>query len=154
MTAQTLMNPNPTAIRATGTVAHAARLILGHHLRHLPVVDEQGIYLGTFGIFSLLSLTLPKVATIDGGLNHMPFTADRLSDLHERLRQVAQEPVLHCLRQDVEVVHPETPLMEAVLLLLRHRVALPVVERETRRLVGIISSWDALQKLVGEEGIE
>lgn len=154
MTAQTIMNPNPRAIRFTDTVASAARLILGHHLRHLPVVNEEGIYLGTFGIFSLLSLTLPKVATIDAGLNHMPFTAHRLADLQERLRQVAQEPVLNCLRQDVEVVYPDTPLMEAVLLLLRNRVALPVVERETRRLLGIISSWDALQRIVGEEGIE
>jgi CBS domain-containing protein len=154
MTAQTIMNPNPTAIRATETVASAAQLILQHHLRHLPVVDEQGIYLGTFGIFSVLSLTVPKVATLDMGLNHVPFTAHRLSDLRERLQQVAQEPVVNCLRQDVEVVYPDTPLMEAVLLLLRNRIALPVVERESRRLVGIISSWDALQKVVGEGGSE
>lgn len=153
MTAQTIMNPNPTAIRSTDTVASAAQLILSHHLRHLPVVDEQGIYLGTFGIFSLLSLTLPKVATIDAGLNHMPFSAHRLPDLRDRLRQVAHEPVLNCLRQDVEIVHPDTPLMETVLLLLRNRVALPVLERETRRLVGIISSWEAVKKIVGEEGI-
>lgn len=84
----------------------------------------------------------------------MPFTAHRLSDLRERLQQVAQQPVVNCLSQEVAVVHPDTPLMEAVLLLLRNRIALPVVERESRRLVGIISSWDALQKLVGEEGSE
>lgn len=153
MTAQTIMNPNPTVLRSPDTVGTAARFILSHHLRHLPVVDEQGRYLGMFGIFSLLSLTLPKVATIEAGLNDVSFMSHSLPDLHERLHQIAGESVLSYLRQDIEVVHPDTSLMETILVLLRTRVALPVVEKATDRLVGLISSWDAVQKIVGEEDI-
>ncbi len=58
-----------------------------------------------------------------------------------------QESVLKGVRQDIPVVHPDTPLMETVLLLLRSRIALPVVDKNTGRLVGMISSWGALEKL-------
>ena len=60
MTARTLMNPDPKTLRPSDTVATAADYILEHHLRHLPIVNEHGRYLGTFSIYSLLQLTLPK----------------------------------------------------------------------------------------------
>ena len=47
MTARTLMNPKLAVVRATDTVSDAANLIVKHHLRRLPVVDERGRYLGT-----------------------------------------------------------------------------------------------------------
>jgi CBS domain-containing protein len=152
MTAQTIMNPHPVVLHRSDTVGTAAQHILSHHLRHLPVVDEQGRYLGIFGIYSLLRLTLPKAATIEGGLEDLSFISGSLGDLGEHLRQMESESVLVGLRQDIPVVHPDTPLMETVLLLLRARIALPVVERDTGRLVGMISSWEALERIVSSRG--
>jgi CBS domain-containing protein len=54
-----------------------------------------------------------------------------------------------CLRKDIPVVHPDTPLLETVLLLLESRIALPVVDKDTGRLVGKIPSRTALGKIVG-----
>jgi CBS domain-containing protein len=113
----------------------------------VPVVDEKGHYLGIFGIYSLLRLTLPKAATLEQGVEDISFIRCGLEELGERLREVEGESVLSGLRKDIPVVHPDTPLMETVLLLLRARIALPVVERETNRLVGMISSWGALEKI-------
>ncbi len=42
MTARTLMRSSLVKLRTTDTVAAAAQILLQHHLRHLPVVDEQG----------------------------------------------------------------------------------------------------------------
>jgi CBS-domain-containing membrane protein len=150
MNAKTIMNPKPVVLRAHDTVGTAANYILTHHLRHLPVVDEQGRYLGIFGIYALLRLTLPRAVTLEHGLTSVPFTTDSLLDLHQRLHELADESVVSCLRQDVEVVNPETPLMETVLILLRARMGLPVVEKTTGRLAGMISSWEALEKIFGE----
>jgi CBS domain-containing protein len=152
MTAQTIMNPNPVTLRPTDTVGTATEYILNHHLRHLPIVDENGRYLGIFGIYSLLRLILPQAATVEGGLEDISFLHGPLSDLGKRLRHVEGESVMKGLRQDIPLVHPETPLMETVLLLLRARIALPVVEKETGRLAGIISSWGALEKIVEAKG--
>jgi acetoin utilization protein AcuB len=148
MTAQTIMNPKPVVLHATDTVAVAIQHILSHHLRHLPVVDSEGRYLGIFGIYSLLRLLLPKAVTMEPGLEDISFLQDDLDDLREHLRAMEGESVVSCLRQDVPTVNPKTPLMETILLLLRARIALPVVEQESGRLAGMISSWEALEKIV------
>jgi CBS domain-containing protein len=46
MIAQNLMNPQPLTLRPTDTVATGADYILKHRLRHVPVVDDQGLPVG------------------------------------------------------------------------------------------------------------
>lgn len=148
MTAQTLMNPDLVVLRPTDTVAVAADLILQHHLRHLPVVDEQGRYLGTFGIYSVLQLTLPE-AVLKQGLNNVGFVTEKTRDLAQRLRKRQNEPVRNWLVQD-PVAHPDTPTMKVVQMILHGHTSVPVVDKETGRLEGIISSWNVLEILMRE----
>ena len=42
-------------------------------------------------------------------------------------------------------------IMEAVLLIFRTRNFVPVVDPATRRLLGIVSTWDILAKLEGDK---
>jgi CBS domain-containing protein len=148
-TAQTIMDPNPIVLHPTDTIGTAARYILSHRLRHVPVVDEQGRYLGIFGIYSLLRLILPKAATMEKGLKDISFIPCTVEELRDQLHEVEGNSVMTCLRKDIPVVHPDTPLLETVLLLLDSRIALPVVDKGTGRLVGKIPSRVALGKLVG-----
>ena len=149
MTARTLMNPQPVTLQPTDTVATAAEHILKHHLRHLPVVDEQGRYVGTFGIYSLLQIALPKAVTMKEGLTEVSFVHEIAGDLAERLRERGHEPVQNWLTKG-PVAHPETPAMEAVLMMLQSHTSVPVVDKQTQRLEGMMSSQDVLQKLAGE----
>ena len=150
MTARILMNPHPVTLRPTDTVATAARHILEKHLRHLPVVDEQGRYIGTFSIYSLLQLTLPKAVTMAEGLTDVSFVTETTEDLTERLRERRNEPVVNWLSKD-PILHPDTPTMEIMLLMLRDRTtSAPVVDKHSHRLEGIVSFWDMLEKMQGE----
>ncbi|MFZ1642537.1 MAG: CBS domain-containing protein [Candidatus Contendobacter sp.] len=150
MTAKTLMNPNPMTLRPSDTVATAADQILKHHLRHLPVVDEQGRYLGTFSIYSLLQLTLPKAVLDKHGLDNVSFVTEHVRDLAQRFGGRRDELVQNWLNIH-EVAHPETPAMEIMLLMLHGRTtSVPVVNKESGRLEGIVSFWDVLEKLTGE----
>ena len=150
MNAKILMNPNPMTLRPSDTVATAADRILKHHLRHLPVVDEQGCYLGTFSIYSLLKLTLPKAVLDKYGLDNVSFITENLVDLAQRLGSRREEPVRNWLNIH-EVAHPDTPAMEVMLLMLHGRTtSVPVVNKENNRLEGIVSFWDVLEKLTGE----
>ena len=149
MTARTLMNPNPVALRPTDTVATAADHILKHHLRHLPVVDEQGRYIGTFSIYSLLQLSLPKAVTMKEGLTDVSFVNETAQDLAQRLRERRDELVKNWLSQD-PVTHPDMPAMEVVLLMLRGHTSVPVVDKQTQRLEGMVSSWNVVESLIGE----
>jgi CBS domain-containing protein len=150
MTARTLMNPDPMTLRPSDTVAAAADHILKHHLRHLPVVNEQGRYLGTFSIYSLLKLTLPKAVLDKHGLDNVSFVTEHVSDLAQRLGGRGQELVQNWLNQH-DVAHPDTPAMEVMLLMLHgSTTSVPVVDKESGRLEGIVSFWDVLEKLLGE----
>ncbi|MDS4042302.1 MAG: CBS domain-containing protein [Candidatus Competibacter sp.] len=150
MTAKTLMNPNPMTLGPSDTVAAAAARILEHHLRHLPVVDAQGRYLGTFSVYSLLKLTLPQAVLDKHGLDNVSFVTEHVSDLAQRLGGRREEPVRNWLNIH-EVAHPETPVMEVMLLMLQGRTtSVPVVNKESGKLEGIVSFWDVLEKLTGE----
>ncbi|MCP5421131.1 MAG: CBS domain-containing protein [Gammaproteobacteria bacterium] len=151
MTAQTIMTSQPVVLKETDTVGTAVESILSHHLRHMPVVDHDGRYVGIFGIYSLLRLTLPKALTLEQGLESVPFFQAGLEELREHLHEQWNSSVVSCLRQDIPVLHPDTSLLDTVLTLLRARIALPVVDKTTGRLEGMISSWSALEKIVGEK---
>ena len=150
MNAKILMNPHPMTLRPSDTVATAADRILKHHLRHLPVVDDQGRYLGTFSIYSLLKLTLPKAVLDKYGLDNVSFITESLGDLAQRLGGRREEPVRNWLNIH-EVARPDTPAMEIMLLMLNGRTtSVPVVDKTNNRFEGIISFWDVLEKLMGE----
>lgn len=149
MTAQTLMNPDLVVVRATETVAAAAALILEHHLRHLPVVDEAGRYLGTFGIYSVLQLTLPT-AVLKHGLDNVAFVPETAHDLAQRLRRHGQETVSQWLTKD-PVAYPNTPAMQIIQMILKGHTSVPVVDKASNRLEGVISSWRVLERLMAED---
>ena len=152
MKAKLIMNPHPMTLRPADTVATAAERILKHHLRHLPVVDERGRYLGTFSIYSLLKLTLPKAVLDKHGLDNVSFVTESVDDLAQRLGRRRDEPVENWLNVH-EVARPDTPAMEIMLLMLHGRTtSVPVVNEADGRLEGIVSFWDVLEKLVGENG--
>ncbi|MBK8510112.1 MAG: CBS domain-containing protein [Candidatus Competibacter sp.] len=150
MTVQTLMNPNPVTLRPTDTVATAADYILKQHLRHLPVVDEQGRYIGTFSIYSLIQLALPKAVTMREGLSNAGFVNEKTPELAQRLRERSNEPVANWLSKDA-VLHVDSSAMDALLLLLKGHVSVPVVDKQSQRLVGMISSWNVIEKLTAEK---
>lgn len=150
MKSKLLMNPQPMTLGPNDTVATAAERILKHHLRHLPVVDEQGRYLGTFSVYSLLKLTLPKAVLDKHGLDNVSFVTESVDDLAQRLGRRRDEPVKNWLNIH-EVAHPDTHAMEVMLLMLHGRTtSVPVVNKTDNRLEGIISFWDVLEKLIGE----
>lgn len=149
MTARTLMRSSLVMLRTTDTVAVAGQLLIQHHLRHLPVVDRQGCYAGTFGIYSILQLTLPTAVLIREGLNNVAFITESTHDLAQRLRERGQEPVSQWLSRD-PVAHPDTPAMRVMQMILDGHTSIPVVNQDSHRLEGMISSSDVLRTLLEE----
>lgn len=143
------MNDRPIVLHRTDRLRDAARLILEHHFRNVPVVDEAGRYLGVVSANRLLGTVLPRVATMEDGLESIPFVRDSLDDLRERWRGVRDLPVTDFLDTGLQTVGPETSNAETVLALYQNRTSLPVVEEETGRLLGIVSHWGVGKAIVG-----
>ena len=150
-TARDVMDPNPSVLRATDKISDGVGIIMGRRYRNLPVVDDQGRFLGVFGVQCLLRTALPKAALVKDGLNSVTFVRETLKDLRQRLAAVENEPVTYCLTEDVPVVFPETPLLETLLILYRNRISIPVVDKDTGALVGMISYFDVGEHVLAQE---
>ncbi len=151
MTAKVFMNPDPVILRTSDTIAYGAEQIMAKQRRDLPVVDDEGRFQGMLTVNRLLYLVLPKAVTMEQGLDALPYVQDSLEDLRERLNKYLDKPISLCLKKnDVAVVHPDTPLLETLLILYNARSNLPVVEKDTGKLVGTISYYNVGSKIMNE----
>jgi len=147
-TASTIMNPNPKVLHTTDKISMGVHYIMKYRYRRLPVVDDEGCFMGVFGVSCLLRLVLPKAVVMEKGLDTAPFVRDSLSDLHRRLKAVEDEPVSLCMRDEMVRVSPHTPLLETLLILHKTRASLPVVDPDSGKLVGVISYFDVGEKIL------
>ena len=151
MTARLVMNSNPTVLRSSDKISVAAEYIMARRFRRIPVVDEDGRYIGVFGINCLLRLVLPKAVLMKDGLDSASFIKTTLSDLHHRFDEVKDEPVALCMTDEAHIVAPDTPLIETLRILYRHMGSLPVVDPDDGRLLGVISYWDVGAAILAAE---
>ena len=151
MTASLVMDPHPSVLHPGDTVGQAVKLVMEHRYRNLPVVDENGLYLGVFDINVLLRIVLPPAVVLEKGLTTPPFVTDGLHDLYLRLAALKDKPILEFINEDAVVVNPDTPLVESLLALYHTRTSIPVVVGKERRLAGMISYWDVGSHILAQE---
>ena len=149
MSCERIMIRNPKSLREDDTIGTAAREIVEHRCISLPVVDAEGRFLGLFGIFDLLALLVPRVAVIGNLLPNLQFLSDDDGEMRRKFASLRDNPVKRAINRDAPRTYADTPLIEAIRLLCRNHLTIPVVERDTERLIGIISYWDAAAYITG-----
>jgi CBS-domain-containing membrane protein len=149
MTCRLVMNTDVPALHPTDSVERAAALIIEHRLPALPVVDAQGRYLGLLGICRALSLLLPRAILLDGGVTDLAYMSETLPDLQQRYQGIRSRQVGECMDTHATVIGPDTPLMETLLFLYRSQNIVPVVDKDSGRLLGVVSSFGTLSTIAG-----
>ncbi len=143
MSARLIMDSNPIRIHPQDTIGVAARKIMRRRYRNLPVVDDQRNFLGVVNVNDLLRLILPQQVTSQSISAAVERYQDlSIEDLRENLDQLLENPIAPLIDKDVVTVAPETSLIETLLTMYHHEQNLPVVDRETGRLEGMISYYD------------
>ena len=150
MTCGAIMTANPLTAREDETVGEAAARLIEHRYIHLPVVDGAGTFRGMFGITDIFSQVIPKVALAGGLLPNLRFMADDAEELRRQFRDTSGRKVGEVADRNARIVHPDTPQVEALRLFCEQHATLAVVERGTRKLLGIVSYWDAVCALTGQ----
>jgi CBS domain-containing protein len=148
MNCETIMTRNPKAIREDDTIGEAVQEIIERQYISVPVVDNEGRLVGLFGIYDLLALLVPRVAVIGNLLPNLRFLSDDESELYRKFAGVRNSPVRRAVNREAARVYPDTPLIEAIRLFCNNHMTIPVVERESGRLAGMISYWDAARHVI------
>lgn len=153
MPVRSIMTKELRKIHPDKTVKDGLRIMHECHVRTLAVVNEDNQFVGLFGLRQLVDLLLPKAAQMEYGLTDLSFMPDDMGEFYHRLQSVGQKPVAQFLesKDDLLLCSPETPLPEVLELLHQSfNTSLPVlvVDGEKNKLVGMVSAWDVLEKLV------
>ena len=148
MTVADVMNRQPATLQAQQTFAEGFAVLLEKRIRSLPVVDAQGRYLGLFEVRDVWEVLLPRAASLgDHSLQALSFVGGSQADLQLRLTEAGARPASDFVgNEELPPVSPDTSLKEAMRLLYHHGGILPVVDA-SRRLVGIVSTWEILGTL-------
>jgi CBS domain-containing membrane protein len=124
-----VMTSDVFVLYASDTLELARSLMQIKHIRHVPIVDGRGHFVGLLTHRDLLSLTVSKLADIDRR------EQDEL-DRHIPIRGV--------MKTDVVTASPESDLQTAIGVLLENKYGcLPVVSG--KKLVGIVTEADFLK---------
>lgn len=155
-----VMPKDQEVLHPEDTVSKAFKLMRRKGMRFLPVVDENGIYLGVFTSPTLIRLMLPRAMTIqlggknaNKGLYNLNFLNMEEEDFYDSLSEVKNEPVGKHLSdpKNIPVTSPDTPIIEGVLLLHQYKRHVILVEPETEKFVGVVSINSALRKIFDED---
>lgn len=152
MTVQSIMVRDIATLNAADKVSDSLRKMHEQHVRTLVVINDDGTFVGLFTVRQVVHLLLPKVAQIEGGLTDLSFMPDDLGEMYHRLLAVGERPVAEFLENpdDLVICGPSTPLPEVLELIhLSFQSSLPllVIDDESNKVVGVVSSWDVLEKL-------
>ena len=153
MTVNTIMSRQIRMLGASDTVRKGLEMMHELRVRNLAVIDDNGRFLGLFGIRQVVHLLMPKAAQIEGGLTDLSFMPDDYGEMHDRVLEVGDRPVAEFLepRENLLICEPGTPIPEVLELLHQSfHTSLPVLvlDDEENALVGMVSGWDVLEKLV------
>ena len=151
MECRSIMRSPATRLYLHNTVREAIDLLVEQHMYNLPVVDKDEIFVGEISTKRLTGLLLPASLSMKHGLEYAGFMRDSLEDLRDRLANVNNHTIEQYIAKDITVVYPDSPLMDALLLLYHKFIRIPVVERDSRRLVGGISFITVLRALESEQ---
>jgi CBS-domain-containing membrane protein len=147
-----IRNTSFRVLKDSDSVGEAVQGMLDDRVSDLPVVDDEGRLIGLFKLDRLLASLLPKATLIGYGVPDLAFISDTVTQLRERMREVEAEPLRHFAIKADHVVHPDTSPVEIVLLLYKGANNVPVVDRDSGKLVGMVAARDVLAALQAKEG--
>jgi len=136
MRVEDLMTSKVFTVEQNDLIDRVFFLIHYEKVRHLPVV-EKGKVIGIVSDRDMYKAMGPKSnsSAIEAA------SGSGSAELH-----VIPKKVQNIMRRGVLTVHPDTYASEAAAMMADNKVgALPVVDKETNKLVGIISSTDILR---------
>ena len=128
-----IMSTKVLTVKKSDLLAHVAQIFEDENIHHLPVVTEEG---AVIGILSSVELHQLQDA----------FTIFKLNSADQKNKAVFNSTLVEEVMKDkVVCLYPDQSVMEAYEYFKENLFhAIPVVDRQTKALVGIVSTYDLL----------
>lgn len=128
MSAEFFMSSDPITLSGKARVSDALQLMCNHRIHNIPLMDDEGRFIGLFGLRNFLRSLLPKAATLSPALANLDFLADNLQEVVQCLEHVIDQPLEeYAERENVTVWRADAPIMEVIRELYEAPTSLPVV---------------------------
>lgn len=141
-----LMMKNPITIADTATVQDAIDMFSAHRVGCLPVVDAAGKLVAFLSDGDVMEFLARRSKLQDRMplIYHAASYDDKALEKDEELvKELGQMSVLHCATKRVQFCYEEDNTAEIATLMDNRRLKfVPVVERDTNKLVGLLSRRD------------
>ena len=153
MTAESLMSTELFTLAPDVTVAEALQAMCDHKVHNIPVVDNEGSFVGLFSLRRIAQALLPMAAQMDEDSLEvdMSFVTDTSDAYLERLLALGHKPISGLLekKRKLRFCKPDTPIPRILQLLSENPASLPVlvVTGKHKKVVGMVSTWDVLTKI-------
>jgi len=91
-----------TTVKSDATVQEVLNIFKEKNIRNVPVVDDNGAFVGLMGLHQILIALLPTAATMEHGLPDLSFVSWQCTDhllLSQKKQQISLEglsPARHC----------------------------------------------------------
>jgi CBS domain-containing protein len=138
---------NVVFVRPEDKVEAALALIQKHNIRATPVVDTDGQYVGMFSIHQIIKSLLPRSATMDHSLDTLDFMPDFMPELLKKFIDIQLLRISDVMDTTVQPMTGKLPHVEGILKLYRHGSPIPVVEKGTKKFIGILTEQAIIEEL-------
>ncbi len=150
MDCKTMMAPIKTILFADEPASKAIDFMVEKHMGLVPVTERDGTFAGLISGDGLMHAMLPKAVStmsrVKRGLKHASYLDESAREMHERLQTVRGKTIGELIDRHVKTVNPETPLIDALMLISGKQYVVPVVD-ESDKLLGAISFFSLLYGL-------
>ncbi len=150
MDCKTMMAPIKTNLFTDELASHAIDFMVDKHMGLVPVTERDGTFAGLVSGDSLMHFMVPKaisvMSQIKRGMKHASYLDESAEEMVERLEAVRKKTIGDLVDKQVKTVNPDTPLIDALMLITGKQYVVPVVD-ENNKLLGAISFFSVLYGL-------
>ncbi len=144
---QSIMRHTTTSLYEDARLSSAIEFMTEKRMGLIPIVNRGETFVGQLSGDQLMRAMMPKTLSILRGLRHAGYLHETREDMRERLDRIGDLPIRKVMDRHAKVVRPDTPLIEALIVLSQNQNVVPVVEQRHGRLVGAISFFTVLEAL-------
>jgi CBS domain-containing protein len=138
-----------TQIQSQATVGEALEFFQKWHVQNILIIGPDSEFMGEIRVTQFAKMLLPEgndLTVLDVGGHESEARDETYADLQNRLRCHLKRKVTDFMDDDVPVVTPETPLMDALILLRDGELRIAVINNQ-KKLVGSLSLLTILRRI-------